>query len=76
MTDRELMTPYTSKSGATQFKPSTEYLAELDQDGDGFCLACGNTQPAEPDARRYRCDACGQEKVYGAGELMLMGLCF
>jgi NADH pyrophosphatase NudC (nudix superfamily) len=38
----------------------------------GFCLACGEEQNAEPDARRQECDACGASKVYGAEELLLM----
>ncbi len=48
----------------------------MDDDGEGFCLACGSTQRAEPDARRYQCHACGAPKVYGAQELALMGLCY
>jgi hypothetical protein len=40
----------------------------------GLCLACGGTRDqCEPDARRYRCDACGLPEVYGAEELMLTG---
>ena len=42
-------------------------------DDPGFCLACGNEQGGcEPDARRYRCEACGEHAVYGAEELLLM----
>ena len=41
-------------------------------DNPGFCLACGNEQEGcEPDARKYECEACGENKVYGAEELML-----
>ena len=68
------MKQYQARSGKTQFKPSIEELHEMDEDGDGFCLACGNTQPAEPDAVRYVCEACGEAKVYGAAELILAGL--
>ena len=40
----------------------------------GFCLACGADQgECEPDARRRKCDACGQMKVYGAEEIIIMG---
>ena len=56
--------------------PSLEEIQTMDEAGDGFCLACGNEQRAEPDARRYQCDACGAHKVYGAQELALMGLCY
>jgi hypothetical protein len=47
--------------------------AVQEDDGSGFCLACGNqTWGVEPDARGYRCDSCGQPKVYGAEEVLLM----
>ena len=40
----------------------------------GFCLACGNMQyNCEPDARHYKCEACGERQVFGASELMFMG---
>lgn len=69
--------PYTTKSGAQQFKPSATLLQELDADSMGFCLACGETaEGVEPDARRYTCECCGAPKVYGAAELALMGLYF
>lgn len=39
----------------------------------GFCEACGATaHGVEPDARDYTCEACGQPKVYGAEEWLLM----
>jgi len=39
----------------------------------GFCLACGEqASGVEPDAREYQCESCGQRKVYGAEELLLM----
>jgi hypothetical protein len=68
---------YTAKSGVKQFKPSAALLQELDADNMGFCLACGNTvEGVEPDARRYTCKCCNAPKVYGAAELILMGLYF
>ena len=40
----------------------------------GFCTACGEERDGcEPDARRYPCEACGANKVYGASELIQMG---
>jgi len=37
----------------------------------GFCLACGaEAMHVEPDARRYECEACGEQEVYGAQELL------
>ena len=45
---------------------------EFDQ---GFCTACGAVRDCcESDARQYVCDECGLNRVYGAGEIMLMGL--
>lgn len=72
------MKAYTTKAGAQQFKPALAALQDIIQ-GDncaGFCLACGDEQESgvEPDARRYVCASCGAAKVYGAEELMLMGL--
>lgn len=42
---------------------------------EGFCLACGaQASNVEPDARRYPCEDCGKNRVYGFEELLLMGL--
>ena len=30
--------------------------------------------PREPDARRYRCESCGANAVYGAEELLIRGI--
>lgn len=41
-------------------------------DNPGFCVACGEeVEGCEPDARRYPCDSCGAEAVYGAEELLI-----
>jgi len=43
--------------------------------GEGFCVQCGESQGGcEPDAREYECENCGKPLVYGAEELILMGL--
>ena len=59
-------------------KYRTFTLAQIEEASDlqcGFCLACGAMQEnCEPDARKYRCDDCRQNQVYGAEELVLMGL--
>lgn len=69
------MKKYSAKSGRQLWKPSLAELETLDWDGKGFCLACGSdSQSAEPDARQYECDACGERKVYGAAELVMRGL--
>lgn len=42
----------------------------------GYCVTCGEEggESVEPDARKYPCDRCGTNTVYGAQELLLMGL--
>jgi Zn finger protein HypA/HybF involved in hydrogenase expression len=68
---------YTTRSGATQYKPSFTEIQEAAESNDGFCLACGNVQSGvEPDARGYACESCGALKVYGAEELALMGIMY
>jgi hypothetical protein len=53
-------------------------LEEIEQainDQEGFCIACGEARECcEPDARKYPCDACGKNAVYGAEEIVIMGL--
>lgn len=42
-------------------------------DNSGFCLACGNEQmDCEPDLRDGTCDDCGENRVYGAEECLLL----
>jgi predicted RNA-binding Zn-ribbon protein involved in translation (DUF1610 family) len=39
----------------------------------GFCIGCGaEAYNVEPDARKYECEECGENKVYGAEELLMM----
>ena len=41
---------------------------------DGICVACGEDQMGvEPDAERYKCEACGERQVYGGEQLVLLG---
>ena len=51
--------------------------AEASTFGDeyiGFCTNCGEeAYGVEPDAREYECESCGERKVYGAPELVVMG---
>ena len=71
------MKAYTTKSGLHQFKPSQKaVLAACERDdGEGFCLACGaEVDGCEPDMRKGICEVCEAPKVYGAEELLLMGL--
>ncbi len=42
-------------------------------DNPGFCVGCGEeADGCEPDARRRVCECCGERKVYGAEELLMM----
>ena len=50
-----------------------QILAAVEDDYIGICIACGNEQEGvEPDARKYECESCGKEQVYGAEELLMM----
>ena len=52
-----------------------EQLEEAMECQGGFCIACGDEAGGvEPDARKYECESCGKHAVYGAAELVLMGL--
>lgn len=40
----------------------------------GLCLACGAERDCvEPDAENYPCEACGEEQVFGAEQIVLLG---
>lgn len=64
-----------AKKGAKMKIPFKQVEAAINsQDNIGFCLACGEEQDGcEPDARKYECEVCGQNRVYGAEEILLMG---
>jgi predicted RNA-binding Zn-ribbon protein involved in translation (DUF1610 family) len=52
-----------------------EQLIELAQadNNEGLCMACGEiAECVEPDARKYKCESCGEKEVYGAQEAILM----
>ena len=41
----------------------------------GYCTECGaEREGCEPDARNYKCEDCGEYAVFGAEELVAMGL--
>ena len=51
-----------------------EQLEEADEAMAGYCIACGAwCDLCEPDAHEYECAECGEHKVYGAAELVVMG---
>jgi len=71
----EIYKPYTAKSGKRQYMPSNVLLQDMDDECQGFCLACGNVEDSvEPDAAKYVCSTCGSSKVYGTAELAMLGL--
>ena len=48
---------------------------ELNEENGGACIACKAwAYGVEPDARKYECEECGEHQVYGAEELLMMGL--
>ena len=48
--------------------------ATMGLDNPGVCLACGEeAYGVEPDARNYTCEACGESKVFGLEEALMMG---
>ena len=54
---------------------NVELLLELAyaDNNEGLCMACGEiAECVEPDARKYECESCGESKVYGAQEALLM----
>lgn len=59
--------------------PQAELIAALEDaetscSNPGFCLACGELQEGcEPDARGHECECCGERKVYGAAEILIIG---
>jgi hypothetical protein len=54
---------------------SESEFAELAMNYGGVCLRCGEItySGCEPDARRYPCDDCGKNGVYGVEEALIMG---
>ena len=68
---------YMTRAGTKQYRPSLQMAMILNGQGQGFCLACAHEQEGvEPDAVRYTCESCSAPKVYGAEQIVLMGLTF
>ena len=51
-------------------------VVEAMEQGGGLCTKCRaiTTWCCEPDAVDYECDECGEHKVQGMGECLIMGL--
>jgi hypothetical protein len=57
-----------------EIRMTSDEYRQGEADDEGRCLACGaEAYGVEPDARRYECEVCGEPKVYGLQELLLMG---
>ena len=53
-----------------------EEIQAADEAMEGFCIECGDIRSnCEPDARKYHCESCGEDQVFGAMECLVMGLC-
>lgn len=53
---------------------SEETFEAMRDDYMGLCFSCGHdTYNVEPDARGYKCEACGENKVFGVEEILIMG---
>lgn len=65
-----------AKIRAKVAKLSSDAFEEHMDSSDGFCTACGEWTGGgcEPDARKYECEMCGEHAVYGAEEMMVMGM--
>ena len=57
------------------FEMTVPEFNELDDNNGGLCIRCGDeVDGVEPDARKYECEGCGHNGVYGVSELLIMGL--
>ncbi len=46
----------------------------LDREYLGVCKSCLELNDScEPDARNYKCEACGERQVFGPSELLIAG---
>jgi DNA-directed RNA polymerase subunit RPC12/RpoP len=65
------------KKSAWIVQSIADVMAAIENDSNsGWCIKCGaNADGIEPDASKYACADCGARQVYGAEQLMLMGLC-
>lgn len=49
-------------------------LEQIEDGTNGGCIACGKVIEGgiEPDARKYKCEHCEEDQVYGLEELVIM----
>jgi hypothetical protein len=55
--------------------PEEMYYA-LEESYSGICIGCGCVRhgDTEPDARKYPCECCEENKVYGMAEFIIRGI--
>jgi hypothetical protein len=64
---------FTARNGQIIEVPE-DHISGYGLDDVGYCVECGAERyPTEPDVRRYKCDACGANSVYGAEEILISG---
>jgi tRNA(Ile2) C34 agmatinyltransferase TiaS len=57
-----------------RYYATLEEVEQADEAQEGICRACGeHSSGVEPDAEGYKCENCGEPRVYGAGEFLLRG---
>ena len=59
-----------------RIKISETTYQDLREDYSGICIKCLTVRhgDTEPDAQNYPCDNCGENKVQGIEDLLIMGL--
>lgn len=56
------------------FQLTSETYQEMEENYIGLCLGCQEEQDGcEPDARKYECQCCHENRVYGVPQLLIMG---
>lgn len=56
------------------FKFLEDEFVFYSNDYAGICLSCGEiADSVEPDAEGYKCESCGEEKVCGFEQALIMG---
>jgi len=62
---------FTANNG-TKVDVPEDHINPFSMDDVGYCIECGcDHYGVEPDARKYTCEYCEKDAVYGAEELML-----
>ncbi len=61
-------------AGRQRIKMSADEYSEAAESNAGVCLACGAmAYGVEPDACCYACEECGEKRVFGIEEALIMG---